>query len=112
MAASDANFLYNVMLAKALVQLIPAHGKSQLVKYVELCKNNFSEKPPLRKWFSKLLELDSSPKEMEIRDEYMFFMLMMLQCQKIREPFNRPPPSHIEPLRDLVVCFHVFLCCS
>lgn len=32
MAASDANFLYNVMLAKALVQLIPAHGKSQLVK--------------------------------------------------------------------------------
>ncbi|KAL1490770.1 hypothetical protein ABEB36_013414 [Hypothenemus hampei] len=85
MADSDANFFYNSMLAKALVQLIPEH-----------------EKPPLRKWFMKLLELKNTPKEIEIRNEYMWFLLMMLQCQKICEPFNRPPPCFIAPLRDLV----------
>ncbi|ENN83007.1 uncharacterized protein LOC125503131 [Dendroctonus ponderosae] len=85
MAASDANFFYNSMLAKALVQLIPAQ-----------------EKPPLRAWFDKLLTLSSTPKEVEMRDEFMWFMLMMLQCQKIRKPFNKPPPEQLEPLRDLV----------
>ncbi|XP_050312276.1 uncharacterized protein LOC126747583 [Anthonomus grandis grandis] len=82
---SDANFFFNSMLAKALVQLIPSH-----------------EKKPLRVWFSRLLELNKTVKEVEMRDEYMWFMLMMLQCQKIREPFNHPPPLEIEPLRDLV----------
>lgn len=35
----------------------------------------------------------------------MWFMLMMLQCQKIRPPFNKPPPEQLELLRDLVVSF-------
>ncbi|XP_066138238.1 uncharacterized protein [Euwallacea fornicatus] len=85
MASSDANFFYNNMLAEALVQLLPAH-----------------EKPPLREWFAKLVELTSTPEEIEIRNDYMWFMLMMLQCQRIREPFKRSPPKKIEPLRDLV----------
>ncbi|CAG9765155.1 unnamed protein product [Ceutorhynchus assimilis] len=82
---SYTNFFYNNMLAKALVQLLPTH-----------------EKPSIRAWFTRIQELTKTDKELEMRDEYMFFMLMMLQCQKIREPFNRQPPAEIEPLRDLV----------
>ncbi|XP_066256903.1 uncharacterized protein [Euwallacea similis] len=85
MVSSDTNFFYNSMMAEALVQLLPAH-----------------EKVPLREWFAKLLQLTRTPEETEIRNEYMWFMLMMLQCQRIREPFKRSPPKNIAPLRDLV----------
>ncbi|KAF7285166.1 hypothetical protein GWI33_011705 [Rhynchophorus ferrugineus] len=73
------------MLARSLVQLLPPQEKS-----------------PLRSWFRKLGQLTESEKDTKMRDEYMWFILMMLQCQKIREPFNKNPPPEIEPLRDLV----------
>ncbi|XP_030757459.1 uncharacterized protein LOC115883264 [Sitophilus oryzae] len=86
MATPDSSsFFYNSMLAKSLVQLLPSH-----------------EKRPLRDWFTKLNELVNTPKELELRDEYIWFILMMLQCQKIREPFDNPPPAQIGDLRDIV----------
>ncbi|XP_018562407.1 uncharacterized protein LOC108904370 [Anoplophora glabripennis] len=81
----DENFFYNSMLAKALVQLIPPN-----------------ERKVMRAWFDKLLELGKTNKDKELRNEYMWFILLMLQCQKVREPFISMPPSDLEPLRDLV----------
>ncbi|KAJ8932161.1 hypothetical protein NQ314_014873 [Rhamnusium bicolor] len=81
----DENFFYNSMLAKALVQLLPPNERSIM-----------------RMWFDRLLELDRTNIEKEIRNEYMWFILLMLQCQKIRDPFNAVPPNEIENLRDLV----------
>ncbi|XP_060525057.1 uncharacterized protein LOC132701276 [Cylas formicarius] len=85
MAGSELNFFYNSMLAKALVQLVPE-----------------CDKRPLRQWFDKLADLSDTEKQLETRNEYMWFVLMMLQCQKIREPFRSPPPAIVPPLRDLV----------
>ncbi|KAJ8919144.1 hypothetical protein NQ315_012129 [Exocentrus adspersus] len=81
----DENFFYNSMLAKALVQLIPPN-----------------ERVILKAWFDKLLELCKTPTEKELRNEYMWFILLMLQCQKVREPFNSMPPRELVPLRDAV----------
>lgn len=57
----------------------------------------------MQNWFSKLLIMDKSEVEKEIRNEYMWFILLMLQCQKIREPFNSMPPPDFGALRDVVV---------
>ncbi|CAH1992944.1 unnamed protein product [Acanthoscelides obtectus] len=81
----DENFFYNTMLTKALIQLLPP----------------FERRATLM-WFEKLLTMDKSKEEKEMRNEYLWFILLMLQCQKIREPFNRPPPDEMEPLRDIV----------
>ncbi|CAH1992945.1 unnamed protein product [Acanthoscelides obtectus] len=82
----DENFFYNTMLTKALIQLLPP----------------FERRATLM-WFEKLLTMDKSKEEKEMRNEYLWFILLMLQCQKIREPFNRPPPDEMEPLRDIVI---------
>nr|CAI5851719.1 unnamed protein product [Callosobruchus analis] len=36
------------------------------------------------------------------KNEYVWFILLMLQCKKVREPFNGAPPPELEPLRDIV----------
>uniref|UniRef100_A0A6P7GG55 Uncharacterized protein LOC114342089 isoform X1 n=1 Tax=Diabrotica virgifera virgifera TaxID=50390 RepID=A0A6P7GG55_DIAVI len=81
----DENFFYNSMLAKAMVTLLPPN-----------------ERKMMRCWFDKMLELDKTEKQKEIRNEYMWFMLLMLQVRKVREPFNKVPPNVIGDLRDLV----------
>nr|XP_023013645.1 uncharacterized protein LOC111503511 [Leptinotarsa decemlineata] len=81
----DENFFYNSMLAKALVQLLPPN-----------------ERKMMQTWFNKLLEMNKSMADKEIRNEYMWFILLMLQCQKVREPFNSMPPPDIGALRDIV----------
>ncbi|KAG5878964.1 hypothetical protein JTB14_032180 [Gonioctena quinquepunctata] len=81
----DENFFYNSMLAKALLQLLPPN-----------------EQKMMRIWFNKLLEMSRNNTEKNIRNEYMWFILLMLQCQKIRDPFNAMPPTEIGPLRDIV----------
>ncbi|XP_057654610.1 uncharacterized protein LOC130892920 [Diorhabda carinulata] len=81
----DENFFYNSMLAKAMVTLLPPNDRKIM-----------------RIWFDKMLELDKTDKEKSIRNEYMWFMLLMLQVRKIREPFNKLPPNEIGDLRDLV----------
>lgn len=51
--------------------------------------------------------MDKTTEEKEIRNEYMWFILLMLQCQKIRDPFSSLPPPEIGPLRDVVVCIKI-----
>uniref|UniRef100_A0A6P7GTJ8 Uncharacterized protein LOC114342089 isoform X2 n=1 Tax=Diabrotica virgifera virgifera TaxID=50390 RepID=A0A6P7GTJ8_DIAVI len=86
----DENFFYNSMLAKAMVTLLPPN-----------------ERKMMRCWFDKMLELDKTEKQKEIRNEYMWFMLLMLQVRKVREPFNKVPPNVIGDLRDLVLRCHL-----
>lgn len=101
----DENFFYNSMLAKALVQLLPPYGKLKLILLIiYLMLSVHVERKIMRSWFYKLLTLDKNIDEKEIRNEYMWFILLMLQCQKMREPFNSMPPPEISPLRDIVVC--------
>ncbi|CAH0554060.1 unnamed protein product [Brassicogethes aeneus] len=83
--ALTENFYFNNMLARALVQVAPYH-----------------ERVVLLKWFDRLNELKKDQNELEIRKDYMIFILLMLQCNKVREPFTDPPPSIIIPLKDAV----------
>ncbi|KAJ8977737.1 hypothetical protein NQ317_019412 [Molorchus minor] len=76
----DENFFYNSLLAKALVHLIPPN-----------------ERKILRLWFDKLLTLGKTQVQKEIRNDFMWFILLMLQCKKIREPFNSIPPADVPP---------------
>ncbi|CAH1114253.1 unnamed protein product [Psylliodes chrysocephalus] len=81
----DENFFYNSMLAKAILTLLPP-----------------DERKILRTWFDRLLTMDKTIKEKENRNEFMWFILLMLQVRKIREPFNKVPPAEIGQLRDVV----------
>ncbi|VEN47201.1 unnamed protein product [Callosobruchus maculatus] len=81
----DENFFYNSMLAKAMVQMLPP-----------------PERKVIRLWFDKLMQTGETKEQKEIRNEYVWFILLMLQCKKVREPFNGPPPPELEPLRDIV----------
>lgn len=82
----NENFVYNSMLARALTQLLPS-----------------TEKGIIRVWLDKLHDIDGSPEEMNNRNEYMWFLLLMLQNKKITIPFNKMPPTHsLRPLREIL----------
>ncbi|KAJ8975757.1 hypothetical protein NQ317_002502 [Molorchus minor] len=81
----DQNFFFNSMLANSLVQLIPPN-----------------EAKMIRIWFDKLLSIGMTTKQKEIRNDFMWFILLMLQCRKIREPFNGIPPAVLPPLKQFV----------
>lgn len=83
--ALNENFFYNSMLARALLQIVP-----------------FKERKGIRIWFDRLAELDGSDQEIQLRHEYMWFLLLMLETRKIREPFCSLPPKEILPLKDAV----------
>ncbi|CAH1996800.1 unnamed protein product [Acanthoscelides obtectus] len=48
------------------------------------------------------MQTDKNKEQKEIRNEYVWFILLMLQCKKLREPFTGVPPLELEPLRDIV----------
>lgn len=54
-------------------------------------------------WFDKLSHMDKTVEQMVIRSDYMWFILLMLQSRRIREPFTQLPPHHVGPLRKFVV---------
>ncbi|CAH1175888.1 unnamed protein product [Phaedon cochleariae] len=83
--ALNEHFLYNCKLAKALQQLLLPNER----KLIEL-------------WFDKLLEMDKTVDQMIIRSDYMWFILLMLQSKKVKEPFTRLPPSNLLPLKKFV----------
>ncbi|KAF2881076.1 hypothetical protein ILUMI_25097 [Ignelater luminosus] len=82
----NENFFYNSMLARALVQLLPAN-----------------DRPNFRYWLYKLHEINGPPEQMSIRNDYMWFMLLMLQSKRITEPFkNEPTQGELKPLRNVL----------
>ncbi|KAI4457433.1 hypothetical protein MML48_7g00003693 [Holotrichia oblita] len=84
--ALNENFAYNSMLARALVQLIPAQ-----------------ERDTVRVWFNKLHVMDRSAEDMKRRNEYMWFLLLMLQNKRLQPPFNKGPPGgELRPLNEIL----------
>lgn len=70
-----------------------------------------SDRVAIEQWLEKLLEMDRNDEEKEIRNEYMWFILLMLQTQRIRAPFNMYPPIILKPLREIIVNFIKKLIC-
>lgn len=62
-----------------------------------------SERKILQLWFDKLLEMNKTREQMIIRSDYMWFLLLMLQGKRIREPFSKLPPLKLPPLKHFVV---------
>ncbi|CAH1114252.1 unnamed protein product [Psylliodes chrysocephalus] len=83
--ALNEHFLYNHKVASALQQLLHP-----------------SDRRLISIWFDKLLEMNKSVEEMIIRSDYMWFILLMMQSRKIREPFTRLPPTNMQPLKKFV----------
>ncbi|KAJ3666325.1 hypothetical protein Zmor_001775 [Zophobas morio] len=85
MADLNEQFHYNLMLAKALVQLMPA-----------------ADRQHIRIWFDVLAELNENEEEMNIRNEYIWFILLMLQNNKIEDFFKELPPRKVLPLKKAI----------
>ncbi|KAB0802060.1 hypothetical protein PPYR_04246 [Photinus pyralis] len=83
--ALNDNFFYNSMLARALVPLIPTNFRT-----------------PIRHWLDKLHDMDKTMEEMAVRNDYMWFLLLMLQSKKVTEPFSNIPPPELKPLRKIL----------
>ncbi|XP_017774200.1 PREDICTED: uncharacterized protein LOC108560970 [Nicrophorus vespilloides] len=82
----NENFMYNSMLARALLQLV-----------------SVTERDILQLWLDKLHEMDENSDEMSIRNEYMWFLLLQLQNKRIIQPFNKSPPNlKLKPLKNVL----------
>nr|CAI5861967.1 unnamed protein product [Callosobruchus analis] len=92
----DENFFYNSMLAKAMVQMLPPNGKLWYT-IMGTVFVSFRRKV-IRLWFDKLMQTDKTRAERN-KKRICVFILLMLQCKKVREPFNGAPPPELEPLR-------------
>ncbi|XP_072397724.1 uncharacterized protein [Diabrotica undecimpunctata] len=88
--ALNEHFLYNYRVAKAIQQLLHP-----------------SERRMISIWFDKLLEMNKNMEEMLIRSDYMWFILLMMQSRKIRDPFITLPPTNLVPLKKFVP-LHVY----
>lgn len=109
--ALNENFFYNSMLARALVQLMPISGKYPLPIDWYLPLN--IERQTIRAWLEQLHRMDANSEEMTLRNDYMWFLLLMLQNKKLSTPFDRMPPRELRPIRDIVVsiCFFWWMWC-
>lgn len=101
--ALNENFFYNSMLARALVQLMPISGKLTQIMNTEKLIENTIERQTIRAWLEQLHRMDADSDEMTIRNDYMWFLLLMLQNKKLRSPFSKMPPRELRPIRDVVV---------
>ncbi|KAF7285165.1 uncharacterized protein LOC143191280 [Rhynchophorus ferrugineus] len=88
--ALNDHFRYNHRMAKALQQFLT---------------------PPERKmiqlWLDKLEFMNKNLEQMITRSDYMWFILLMLQNRRVREPFSKLPPAHIPALKKFVP-LHVY----
>lgn len=77
---------------------------NNLSKHYWCNHSDIADRPNFRYWLYKLHEIDGSPEQMSIRNDYMWFMLLMLQSKRIAEPFkNEPPQGELKPLRQILV---------
>ncbi|XP_022910459.1 uncharacterized protein [Onthophagus taurus] len=82
----NENFMYNSMLARALILLVPPN-----------------ERDLLRLWITKLHEVEETVENLRRRNEYMWFLLLMLQSKQLQMPFiSAPPVGDLRDLRDLL----------
>ncbi|XP_025832230.1 uncharacterized protein LOC108735995 [Agrilus planipennis] len=83
--ALNENFFYNSMIARSLIQLMPEKDRSKM-----------------RAWLDKLLDTEEDPEQLTIRNDYMWFLLLMIQSKRVTVPFNKPPPSQLVPLKEIL----------
>uniref|UniRef100_A0A4P6DAJ1 DUF4485 domain-containing protein n=1 Tax=Rhodnius prolixus TaxID=13249 RepID=A0A4P6DAJ1_RHOPR len=69
-------FEFNVLLVRALLHLVQQ-----------------AERHTLALWMKKLTTQCDTPEEMSLRNEYVWYLLVMLQSGAIGTPFNKPPPG-------------------
>lgn len=85
--ALNENFVYNSLIARSLVPLMPA-----------------SDRPQLRLWIQKLHEVDGDTDILKIRNEYMWFLLLVLQSNRVTQPFTTDPPKgELQVLKNILV---------
>lgn len=63
----------------------------------------FSERKILQAWVDKLVNMNKSLDEMMIRNNYMWFLLIMLKTRKARTPFNKLPPQKLGIFSEIIV---------
>ncbi|XP_024943455.1 uncharacterized protein LOC112494740 [Cephus cinctus] len=82
----DKNFLYNNMMARALVQLFPEQERSQIFM-----------------WLEKLQSVAGNKDALSIRNDYMWLMLLVMQSGNLTEPFDKLPPTReLPPVSEIV----------
>lgn len=62
-----------------------------------------AERQTIRVWLEQLHRMDANSEEMTLRNDYMWFLLLMLQNKKLSAPFDHMPPRELRPIRDIVV---------
>ncbi|KAK9503906.1 hypothetical protein O3M35_010368 [Rhynocoris fuscipes] len=78
----NETFTFNILLVRALVHMAPHKDRKYLVE-----------------WAKKLSEPCNTPDEMSVRNEYAWYLLVMLQSGQIGQPFNAsPPPGNLPEL--------------
>ncbi|XP_060525058.1 uncharacterized protein LOC132701277 [Cylas formicarius] len=85
MQTLNEHFEYNNKLAAALLQFLPPNDR----KMVQV-------------WCDKLDKMGDSVEEAAIRSDYMWFLLAMLRCGRVCEPFRKLPPSRLPPLKQFI----------
>ena len=83
--ALNDNFYYNNRMAHVALPLLQPN-----------------ERKMMQVWIDKLLSMDKSTDQMLMRSDYMWFLLLMMQSKRIREPFTKLPPTELPPLKKIV----------
>ncbi|KAL1490769.1 hypothetical protein ABEB36_013413 [Hypothenemus hampei] len=83
--ALNDHFHYNCKIATTLQQFLPPNER----KMIQL-------------WFDKLEHMNKTLEEIIIRSDYMWFILLMLQNRKIKDPFTQLPPHQVLPLKKFI----------
>lgn len=79
--ADATTYFYNSMLARSLLNLTPMNDQCFVWSWVDL--------------------LDSSS-ELNVRTDYMWYLLKCLQSGTLSSPFNEAPPSNLQPLYEIL----------
>ena len=62
-------------------------------EHINLFKNTFLDRQRAIRWLRRLYAPPTDPEETQIRDQYMYFLLIQLQNGELKGPFQHAP-SH------------------
>ncbi|XP_066259694.1 uncharacterized protein [Euwallacea similis] len=88
--AEDLNYdcNYNMFLAKIMLPSL----------------NNTDDRQKAVRWMKKLATCNRSIKEMKLRNDFMYYLVVNIQQGELQPPFTEPPPA--SPLPDIVHLLH------
>nr|CAD7412942.1 unnamed protein product [Timema cristinae] len=57
----------------------------------------------IQKWLDKLHELNKKYETLNLSNDYIWFLLLVMQTNNLTEPFNKPPPEgELPPLNTIM----------